>query len=160
MPLRVLRQSVEHDFEIELPGVAINVPEGQKLYLVVSPVSDMYFGHGTKGTSGLVLSDLALTLPEPGVTIPEVLDTALTLVREGQGSSARLVATLTDENGAAVSAVSIDFLGDGTALGAATTDANGVASVPLEGRYRSAKHAFEAIFGGNDSYTGSSGSTS
>jgi hypothetical protein len=160
MPLRVLRQSVDHDFKIELPGVAFQVPEGQKLYLVVSPVSDMFFGHGTKGTSGLVLSDLALTLPEPGIDIPQVLETALTLVREGQGNTARLVATLVDENGATVSGASIDFIGDGTALGAATTNESGVATIPLEGRYRGGKHAFEALFGGNDSYTGSSASTS
>jgi hypothetical protein len=99
-------------------------------------------------------------LPEPGVEIPQVLDTALTLVREGQGNAARLVATLLDENGVAVTGASIDFLGDGSALGVATTDASGVATIPLEGRYRGGKHAFEALFGGNDSYTGSSGSTS
>jgi alpha-beta hydrolase superfamily lysophospholipase len=160
MPLRALRASVDHPFEIELPGVAVNVPEGENLYLVVTPVSDMFIGHGTKGSSALVLSELALTLPDPGDAVADVLGTALTLVREGQGNSARLVATLLDENGAAVTGASIDFLGDGTALGGATTDTSGIAAIPLEGRYRGGKHAFEALFGGNDSYTGSSGSTS
>ncbi|MBW3537134.1 MAG: peptidase S15, partial [Actinobacteria bacterium] len=38
---------------IELPGVVVEVPEGQNLYLTVSPVSDMSFAHGAR-TPGLV----------------------------------------------------------------------------------------------------------
>lgn len=33
---------------IELPGIAVTVPEGQSLFLTVSPVSDMSFGHGSR----------------------------------------------------------------------------------------------------------------
>ncbi|MGH2806068.1 MAG: alpha/beta fold hydrolase [Actinomycetota bacterium] len=158
MPLRALRTSVDHLFEIELPGVAIEVPEGQNLYLVVSPVSDMFVGHGTRSGSGLVLSDLALTLPAPAA-LPDVLGTVMTLVREGNGAGAQLVATLVDETGASVSGATIDFLGDEASLGAATTDEFGVAAIPLEGRYRGGKHAFEAIFAGTESHERSSAST-
>ena len=33
---------------IELPSVAIDVPAGQSLFLLVSPTSDMFFGHASR----------------------------------------------------------------------------------------------------------------
>jgi ABC-2 type transport system ATP-binding protein len=41
---------------VELPSVAIDVPAGQSLFLLVSPTSDMFFGHGSR-TPGLVELD-------------------------------------------------------------------------------------------------------
>src|SRR5688500_1717533 len=50
-------------FELELTGVSVVVPEGQHLYLTIAPMSDLFFGHGSKAPTGWVLSDLQLTLP-------------------------------------------------------------------------------------------------
>ena len=41
------------------------IPKGQSLFLTVSPVSDMYFGHASRTPGTMVLSDVTLTLPEP-----------------------------------------------------------------------------------------------
>lgn len=65
MPLRQLLPTTGDEFKIELPGVAVEVPKGQSLFLTISPVSDMYFGHASRTPGALVLSDLKLTLPQP-----------------------------------------------------------------------------------------------
>ena len=64
MPLHQMLPGQDQKFSIELPGVVAEVPEGQSLFLTVSPVSDMYFGHGSRTPGAIVLSDLTLTLPE------------------------------------------------------------------------------------------------
>jgi pimeloyl-ACP methyl ester carboxylesterase len=52
---------------IELPGVAVELAEGEKLFLTVSPVSDMFPGHGSVRTPGAVLlENLTMHLPVPG----------------------------------------------------------------------------------------------
>jgi ABC-2 type transport system ATP-binding protein len=61
MPLRSVLPAQNEKFEIELPGVAVDVPKGQMLFLAVSPVSDMFYGSRVPG--GFVLSDLKLSLP-------------------------------------------------------------------------------------------------
>jgi ABC-2 type transport system ATP-binding protein len=48
---------------IELPSVAVEVPAGQSLLLTVSPVSDMFAGHGSRTPSGMVLDDTVVRLP-------------------------------------------------------------------------------------------------
>jgi ABC-2 type transport system ATP-binding protein len=63
MPLRQILPTAGEKFEIELPGVAVKIPEGQSLFLTISPVSDMYLEHGSRTPAALVLSDLKLTLP-------------------------------------------------------------------------------------------------
>ena len=64
MPLHQMLPAQDQKFSIELPGVVAEVPEGQSLFLTVTPVSDMYFGHGSRTPGAMVLSDLMLTLPE------------------------------------------------------------------------------------------------
>jgi ABC-2 type transport system ATP-binding protein len=64
MPLHRMLPGQDEKFSIELAGVVAEVPEGQSLFLTVSPVSDMYFGHASRTPGALVLSDLALTLPQ------------------------------------------------------------------------------------------------
>jgi hypothetical protein len=160
MPLREPLPVVDGDFDIELPGISIEIPEGQKLFLTVSPVSDMFIGTGSKPPGGMVLSDLTLTTPHPAAGTTGLQASSLTLAVTGTGSKKALVATLTGEDGSPISDATVSFFGDGNALGSGTTDANGVASLPLESHYRGANHAFEARFDGNDSYSGSSGSTS
>jgi pimeloyl-ACP methyl ester carboxylesterase len=63
MPLRQILPAVDEDFKIELPGVSIRVPEGQTLFLTITPVSDMYFGHASRVPAAIVLSELKLALP-------------------------------------------------------------------------------------------------
>lgn len=63
MPLRQILPTTGDKFSIELPGVAVDVPKGQQLFLTVTPVSDMYFGHASRTPAALVLSDLKLSLP-------------------------------------------------------------------------------------------------
>jgi ABC-2 type transport system ATP-binding protein len=48
---------------IELPSVAVEVPAGQSLFLTVSPVSDMFAGHGSRTPSGMVLDNAVVRLP-------------------------------------------------------------------------------------------------
>ena len=48
---------------IELPSVAVDVPEGQSLFLTVSPVSDMFVGHGSRTPGAMVLDGATLRLP-------------------------------------------------------------------------------------------------
>jgi ABC-2 type transport system ATP-binding protein len=63
MPLRSAQPAQDERFEIELPGVVVDVPKGQTLFLTVSPFSDMYFGHGSRVPGGFVLSGLKVSLP-------------------------------------------------------------------------------------------------
>jgi pimeloyl-ACP methyl ester carboxylesterase len=48
---------------IELPAVAVEVPEGQSLFLTVSPVSDMFAAHGSRTPGALVLDGTTVHLP-------------------------------------------------------------------------------------------------
>jgi len=68
LPLHELLPVVGERHEgIELPGIAVEVAEGEKLFLTVSPVSDMFPGHGSTRTPGVVLlENLTLHLPVPG----------------------------------------------------------------------------------------------
>ncbi len=68
LPLRCALPVVDSAFDIELPGVAAKIAEGQNLYLTVTPVSDMFFGHASRTPGALVLTGLKLTLPTPGST--------------------------------------------------------------------------------------------
>lgn len=64
MPLRELLPVVRQRRTIELPGIAVEVPAGQKAFLTVSPISDMYAGHGSVRTPGVVtLEDMTVNLP-------------------------------------------------------------------------------------------------
>lgn len=63
LPLHRMLPGQDEKFEIELPGVVAEVPKGESLFLTVSPVSDMFFGHASRTPGGIVLSDLTLTLP-------------------------------------------------------------------------------------------------
>ena len=65
MPLRRVLPVQDEEFTIELPGVVVNVAEGETLFLTISPFSDMSFGHGSRVPGALLLSDLQLTLPGP-----------------------------------------------------------------------------------------------
>ena len=66
LPLHQMLPGQDQKFAIELPSVVAKVPEGQSLFLTASPVSDLFFGHGSRTPGVIVLSDLHLTLPTAG----------------------------------------------------------------------------------------------
>ena len=47
----------------ELPGLAVDVPAGQSLFLTASPISDMSFGYGSRVPGGLILDGTVVHLP-------------------------------------------------------------------------------------------------
>jgi ABC-2 type transport system ATP-binding protein len=64
MPLRELEPVAGEARTIELPALAVEVGEGESLFLTISPISDMSFGHGSIRTPGAVLlEDVHLDLP-------------------------------------------------------------------------------------------------
>jgi ABC-2 type transport system ATP-binding protein len=66
MPLRSLLPATGDDFEIELPGIAAEVPEGKKLFLTVSGVSDQSFGHSSKTPGLMVMMNMTARVPVVG----------------------------------------------------------------------------------------------
>jgi pimeloyl-ACP methyl ester carboxylesterase len=63
MPLRSLLPSTGEGFEIELPGIAAEIPAGEKLFLTISPISDQSFGHGSRTPGMMVFSGLTVRVP-------------------------------------------------------------------------------------------------
>jgi len=63
LPLREALPVVGAARTIELPGVAVDVPAGQSLFLTVSPFSDMSFGHGSRAPGALVLQNVVAHVP-------------------------------------------------------------------------------------------------
>jgi ABC-2 type transport system ATP-binding protein len=67
MPLRALTPHApgvaEQAIDIELPAVVVEVPEGKRLFLTISPVSDMSFGHGSRAPGAIVITDLEVHVP-------------------------------------------------------------------------------------------------
>ena len=91
----------------------------------------------------------------PAETSDSVLPTALSLAVEGQGVSRQLVAQLTAGDTAVVGRT-IEFFANGQSIGTAVTGDDGVARLALAARQRGGKQAFEAVFGGDAEYGGSS----
>ena len=48
---------------IELPSVAVDVPAGQSLFLMVSPFSEMFVGMGSRTPGVIALTDAVVRLP-------------------------------------------------------------------------------------------------
>lgn len=48
---------------IELPSVAVDVPEGQSLFVLATPVSDTFAGMGSRTPGAIVLEDAVVRLP-------------------------------------------------------------------------------------------------
>ena len=64
LPIRSLLPSVGTALAgHELPGVAVELAEGEKLFLVISPVSDMYIAHGSRTPGAVAITDVAVNLP-------------------------------------------------------------------------------------------------
>jgi ABC-2 type transport system ATP-binding protein len=63
LPLREADPVTGAPRTIELPAVAVDVPAGQKLFLTVSPVADMFGGHGSRTPGALVLDGTTVNVP-------------------------------------------------------------------------------------------------
>lgn len=88
-------------------------------------------------------------------------DTSTTLTAEGRGSNRTLTVHLADADtpDSGVAGAPVDVFADGQQVGTVTTGEDGRATFSPQGSARSAK-SYEARFGGNDSFRGSSGSAS
>ena len=64
MPLRQILPTAGDKFNIDLAGVVAEIPKGENVYLTITPISDMFFGHASRTPAALVLSDLKLSLPK------------------------------------------------------------------------------------------------
>ncbi|NEA32822.1 CocE/NonD family hydrolase [Streptomyces sp. SID13031] len=62
MPLRELRPVHGVRRTVDLPGIAVDVPAGKKLFLTVSPVADMFAGQDGHVPAPLRLDDVRLSL--------------------------------------------------------------------------------------------------
>ena len=92
--------------------------------------------------------------PEGGV---EQIATALTLTVEGTGVNRTLRVHLTSlADGAPVAGRTVELSAGGEALGSVITGADGTAILVAPPRYRGGHHSFEAVFRGDEVYSGSS----
>jgi Tol biopolymer transport system component len=84
--------------------------------------------------------------------------TAMSLEVEGRGVQRVFEARLweADDPATGIPGRTIEFFADGTAIGTATTDEEGVATIQAPPRYRGGRHTFEAVFAGDDLYLSSS----
>lgn len=63
LPLNTTAPVVGEQRRIDLPSVAIDVPAGQTLYVLATPVSDTFAGMGSRTPGAVVLEDTAVHLP-------------------------------------------------------------------------------------------------
>ena len=63
MPLRLPQPVTGAARTIELPGIAVQVPAGSNLYLLASPVSDMFASHTARTPGRITLADTVVKLP-------------------------------------------------------------------------------------------------
>jgi ABC-2 type transport system ATP-binding protein len=63
LPLRELLPVAGAKRTVELPSIAVDVPAGQKLFLTISPVADMFGGHGSRTPGAFVLDDVRVSVP-------------------------------------------------------------------------------------------------
>ncbi|MFP5218544.1 MAG: hypothetical protein ACLGIG_02225 [Actinomycetes bacterium] len=70
MPLHEEVPLAGSERSVELAGVAATLAEGQKLYLVISPVSDQFGSNGSRTPGALVLQNTRVQLPVVGAEAP------------------------------------------------------------------------------------------
>jgi len=63
LPLRELLPVVGAKRTIELPSIAVDVPAGKKLFLTISPIADMFGGHGSRTPGAFVLENVKVNVP-------------------------------------------------------------------------------------------------
>jgi pimeloyl-ACP methyl ester carboxylesterase len=63
LPFQADLPLVGEEVRIELPAVGVEVPEGQSLFLLASPISDTFVGMGSRTPGAVLLEDTVLHLP-------------------------------------------------------------------------------------------------
>lgn len=63
LPLNTLEPVVGQPWRLALPSVAVDVPAGQSLFVIASPVSDTFVGMGSRTPGAVVLEDTVAHLP-------------------------------------------------------------------------------------------------
>jgi pimeloyl-ACP methyl ester carboxylesterase len=63
LPVNELTPVAGEERTIELPSVAVNVPKGQSLYVLATPVSDAFPSFGSRTPGAIVLQDATVKLP-------------------------------------------------------------------------------------------------
>jgi pimeloyl-ACP methyl ester carboxylesterase len=117
---------------------------------------------GSPGSPVVVSADSGTTgdIRFTGCTVvDQLIATTMTLSVDGQGANRTLSARLStaDDSATAVPGRLVHFYADGKAIGSATTNNDGVATLAVPRGYRgSAKHLFEARFDGDEQYTSAS----
>jgi pimeloyl-ACP methyl ester carboxylesterase len=66
LPLNLLAPATGKHLRITLPSVAVNVPRGQNLYVMASPVSDTFAGMGSRTPGAIVIDNAVVHLPQVG----------------------------------------------------------------------------------------------
>ncbi|QWC84506.1 CocE/NonD family hydrolase [Nocardioidaceae bacterium] len=62
LPVRIDRVVSDKRVRVELPSVAVKVPKGQSLFLLASPLADMFAGFGSRTPSVMQFSDVRVAL--------------------------------------------------------------------------------------------------
>lgn len=148
------RQRLVVNWPVELSFTATNpygdglLPAGHYEVLLRGYALTNLAGPGDWGT---LTASMTGEIRDVTVSVPAAA-TDLVLAVSGNGASRTLTATLTDAtSGAPIDGETITFYGDGVALGTATTQ-DGVATLPLTGKFRGGSHLFTAEYAGSDSY--------
>lgn len=63
LPFRAEFPLVGEEVRIDLPAVGVEVPEGQSLFLLASPLSDTFVGMGSRTSAAVLLEDVVVHLP-------------------------------------------------------------------------------------------------
>ena len=63
LPLSTLEPVVGQPWRLALPSVAVDVPAGQSLYVIASPLSDTFAGMGSRTPGAVLLEDTVAHLP-------------------------------------------------------------------------------------------------
>lgn len=63
LPFRAELPLVGEEVRIDLPAVGVEVPEGQSLFLLASPLSDTFVGMGSRTSAAVLLEDVVVHLP-------------------------------------------------------------------------------------------------
>lgn len=63
LPFRAELPLVGEEVRIDLPAVGVEVPEGQSLFLMASPLSDTFVGMGSRTSAAVLLEDVVVHLP-------------------------------------------------------------------------------------------------
>jgi pimeloyl-ACP methyl ester carboxylesterase len=66
LPINVVQPVTGEQHRIALPSVAVNVPAGQTLYVIASPVSDAFGGMGSRTPGAVILDNTVAHLPVVG----------------------------------------------------------------------------------------------